>query len=428
MGKPLRILMIEDSPDDAELLLRELRIGGYDPIYKRVETDIDMKEALEQQEWDIVLSDHSMPRFSALGALMQLQLSGRDLPFIIVSGIIGEEIAVTAMRAGAHDYVMKNNIGRLIPAIERELKEAEERRKHRQAEVTLCEREEQLRILSYAVEQSPNIIVITDPYGAIEYVNPKFTGITGYTPKEVIGKNPHILKSNKTSREEHERLWKAVITTGEWRGQLVNKKKNGELYWENIHISPIRDSKGNVTHFLKVAEDITQIKHAEEEKEKLRAQLYHAQRLESIGKLSGAIAHDFNSILSAIIGYGEILQKEIKRIPILAEYSLMDIAQRILSSAEKGIDLTKGLLTFSRKQIINLKPVNLNELIKQSSSILLSLIRKGIAFKNILTDKDCTIMADRNQIEQALINLAMNARDAMPNGGRDNNTHRDCRA
>ncbi len=137
MKKPLRVLIVDDSPDDAELLMRELRRGGYAPAFERVETASAMKMMLEKHAWDIILADHSMPYFSAIGALTQLQLSELDLPFIVVSGSIGEDNAVECMKAGAHDYVMKDNLARLVPAIEREMSEAEERRKCNVAEESL---------------------------------------------------------------------------------------------------------------------------------------------------------------------------------------------------------------------------------------------------------------------------------------------------
>lgn len=144
MKKPLRVLIVDDSMDDVELMLRELRHGGYEPAFERVETASAMKMMLEKQKWDIVLADHYMPFFSAIGALTQLKLSGLDIPFIIVSGSIGEDIAVSSMKAGAHDYIMKDNLTRLVPAIERELIEVEERRKCKWAEELLRKSEASL--------------------------------------------------------------------------------------------------------------------------------------------------------------------------------------------------------------------------------------------------------------------------------------------
>src|SRR5919202_1326325 len=154
MNTPLRVLIVEDSEDDAELLVYELERGGYDPIYERVDTPAAMNTALDNQLWDIVIADYTLPCFSAPAALNLLKERGVDLPFIIVSGSIGEDIAVAAMKAGALDYIMKGNLTRLIPAVERELREAEVRRARKQAEETL-------RLLESGVQQVEEAIVIT---------------------------------------------------------------------------------------------------------------------------------------------------------------------------------------------------------------------------------------------------------------------------
>ena len=146
--KKLRVLIVEDSEDDAILLLRELRRGGYEPVFERVETSESMKSALEKQEWDLIVSDYMLPRFSGLAALAVLKESGLDLPFIVMSGNIGEDVAVGAMKAGAHDYILKGNVKRLVPAIERELREAEVRRERFDAEQELKNSRERLRNLT----------------------------------------------------------------------------------------------------------------------------------------------------------------------------------------------------------------------------------------------------------------------------------------
>lgn len=146
MGVLLRVLIVEDSEDDAELMLRELQRGGYELVFQRVDTPAAMEAALASQPWDVVIADHAMPRFNALAALHLLQESGLDLPFIIVSGSIGEDIAVEAMKAGAHDYIMKNSLARLVPAIERELREAVVRRERRKADEALRKAHEELEV------------------------------------------------------------------------------------------------------------------------------------------------------------------------------------------------------------------------------------------------------------------------------------------
>ena len=272
--------------------------------------------------------------------------------------------------------------------------------------------EEYTRKLSSTIEQSSTSLVITDLDGNIQYVNPRFTQLTGYTPEEVIGKNPRILKSGKTSPEEYKRLWDTITSGGEWQGEFYNKKKNGEYYWQLAHISSLKNQEGTITNIIAFMDDITNIKQSEEEKEKLREQLYHMQKLESVGTLAGGIAHDFNNILTAIIGYANLVQMEMKE-----DAPSRDFVQKILNSAEKAANLTQGLLAFSRKQISNPRPVYLNEIIKGVESLFGRVVREDIKIRTTLTDKECVLMADVGQMEQVLMNLATNARDAMPNGG-----------
>ncbi len=254
---PLRILIVEDSANDALLLERELRRSGLNVTCLRVETPEEMKAALETNSWDVVISDFALPRFDAPAALHVLNETGLDLPFIIVSGTVGEEVAVEAMKAGAHDYILKGNLTRLVPALLREIEQAAHRGARRQLE---AEREK----LLHAVENSPASVVITDANGSIEYVNPKFTRVTGYSSDEVLGRNPKILKSGELPPEIYQDLWQTITAGREWRGEFHNRKKNGELFWESASISPVFDERKRITNFIGVKEDITERKQAEE--------------------------------------------------------------------------------------------------------------------------------------------------------------------
>lgn len=261
-AQPLRTLIVEDSEDDTLLLVDQLELeGGRSVDWRRVETEPALTEALKQQ-WDIVLSDYTMPHFSGMRALEVVRQHDLDLPFIFVSGTIGENTAVQAMKSGAQDYVMKDNLTRLVPAVERELEEAKLRRERRQAE-------EMLRKLSLAVEQAADSVIITDPRGCIEYVNPAFERLTGYAQDEAVGGKPSLLKSGRHDKAFYQVIWQTVLKGEIFRGTLVNRKKNGELFYEEKVITPLTDDQGRITHLVSTGRDITARVKAEE----ARAQL-----------------------------------------------------------------------------------------------------------------------------------------------------------
>lgn len=265
--------------------------------------------------------------------------------------------------------------------------------------------EENLRKLSVAVEQNPASIIITDTAGTIEYVNPHFTTLTGYSPEEAVGQTPSILKTGETSNAEYKDMWKTILSGGEWRGEFHNRKKDGELYWEQALIAPIRDNKNSITHFIAIKEDIT-------ERKQLEGQLRHAQKMDAIGQLAGGIAHDFNNILTAIVGYASIMLLKLPE-----ESPIRKNAEQITATAERGAALTQGLLAFSRKQSSNPVVIDLNEIINRVHQLLLRLISEDIHLEINLDEQCLSVLADSGQIEQVLMNLSTNARDAMPQGG-----------
>jgi len=299
MNQPLRALLVEDSANDAELLLCELRQSGFAVTHQRVDTAVALKEALRSQAWDIVLSDWTMPGFNGLEALAIIRASGLDWPVILVSGTIGEDTAVNAMRAGANDCLLKSQLARLGPVVERELRETARRLAHRAAE-------EQVRLLSHAVLQAPVSIIITDTAGRIEYTNPKFTELTGYTFEEVRGQQTSILKSGHTPPAVYTELWQTIAAGREWRGELQNRKKNGEVFWELASISPIRDAAGKITHYLAAKLDITERKLAEQvadnAMERYRALFEHSLHCLYLTDFEGRFL-DANPAALALLGY-----------------------------------------------------------------------------------------------------------------------------
>ncbi len=262
MNKKIRILLIEDSEDDALLLIRELKRGGYEVFYRIVDTPADMKKELDENYWDIIVSDYSLPGFGGLSALELLKKKGIDIPFIIVSGAIGEELAVEAMRAGVQDYIMKDNLARLIPAIERELREAKIRRDHREAKAALQRSESRYGALAEALQ---DFIYIINREDRVEYVNTFGSMYLGMRIEHVIGEPrnklfpPQISERQKSSLEE-------VFETGEplKLESSLQYLSHGSPIWIDTKLIPLKNKNGYVEAVLGVSRDITGRKEMEE--------------------------------------------------------------------------------------------------------------------------------------------------------------------
>ena len=278
------------------------------------------------------------------------------------------------------------------------------------------QREKELQKLKMALEQAPISVVITDKNGTIEYVNPFFCNLTGYSFEEAIGENPRILKSGKHDQNFYKILWDK-ITSGEiWEGEFLNKKKNGELYWEKAIIGPIFDERGNIINFFGLKEDITEIKRVKE-------QFYQIQKLESLGTLAAGIAHDFNNILYAIMGYIDLSLKKIyenKRINKETISQIVQYLQNIRKASDRAKELVSRILTFSRQtKQIRKKYINVKEKLKESINLIKDVMPKNIEVKVDLKIPDnLFIYASETDLSQIIVNLSSNARDAMiENGG-----------
>jgi PAS domain S-box-containing protein len=299
------------------------------------------------------------------------------------------------MKAKTKDQLLKE-----LEQVRRRLAELEN------AEAQRAQTEQLLRKLSSVVEQSADHVIITDTKGIIEYVNPAFERVTGYTKKDAIGTTPSILKSGKHDARFYTDLWRTILSGKVFRGVLINKKKDGSLYYEAKTITPLKDSQGKITHFVSTGQDIT-------DQKRLQAQLLRSQRMEALGRLAGGVAHDFNNLVTAIAGYSEFLQRGFEA----DDPRRQDVLQ-IRKAAGLAASLTRQLLAFTRKQVLEPKVLDLNAVITDIEKLLRRLIGEDIDLTIVLASNLGFIEADATLLDQVIMNLAINARDAMPQGGK----------
>jgi PAS domain S-box-containing protein len=536
MKSHLQVLIVEDVEDDLLLMVRELRRGGRTLDYVRVDTAETMQAALDRQSWDIVIADYSLPSFSAPEALKLLQQQQLDLPFIIVSGTIGEDVAVAAMKAGAHDYIIKGNLTRLIPAVERELRDAAERQQRHTVEQALRDSEARFRsmaaelhILSDALESAVEGISQLDSHGHYIKVNAAYAALVGYQPEEMIGMaweqtvHPedrsnmavayqYMLQHGKVEAEtrgirkdgssfykqlvmvttydrqqqaighycfakditerkqteqiileqaallnvatdaisvrdlEHhilfwnqgaERLYgwtspeavgrsaidllnhpdetlppfetiqTTLFQTGQWQGEFQHITKDGKKIVVAGRWTLVRDEADYPKSILTVSTDIT-------EKKLLEAQFRRAQRMESLGTLSSGIAHDFNNILTPILAASQLLPL---RLPQLAVRDRQMI-EMVESSAKRGAELVKQILAFASGVEGKRVSLQVRHLLAEVLQVVRQIFPKTIEIHREIPETDLwTVSADATQLHQVLMNLCVNARDAMPDGG-----------
>jgi two-component system, cell cycle sensor histidine kinase and response regulator CckA len=259
--------------------------------------------------------------------------------------------------------------------------------------------------LATAVEQAAEAVVITDTDGKILYVNPACEAITGYAQEEIIGQNPRILKSGKHDDNFYRRMWSALVNGGVWSGRLINKRKDGTLFEEEATISPVRDSNGRITNYVAVKRDVTR-------EVLLENQFRQSQKMEAFGQLAGGVAHDFNNLLTVIQGSASLMLN-----PQLVPEERAGCSRQIVQAAERAASLTRQLLMFSRKHTLQVVTLNLNEVVGNMTKMLQRILGEDIVLHAEYDPKIGAVSADAGMIEQVLLNLAVNSRDAMPKGG-----------
>jgi PAS domain S-box-containing protein len=440
MGLPLRALIVEDSEDDCLLLKSTLARGGYEVTYERVETAEAMSAALAHgPQWDIVISDHRMPQFSSLAALKLCRELNSDIPFIVVSGSIGEELAVTAMRAGANDYIMKDNLSRLVPAVERELREAESRQQRRVAEQTLEQYRSRMQSIFEAAGEG---ICGLDADGMINFINPRATKLTGWEAGDLIGKSFH--ETIHYSRPDGAPFPKqdcslcATLRDGltHWMDAEVFWRKDGSSFPVEYMCVPMRkDSKivGAVLTF----QDITERKAAEaalreansrlqsslEELRRTQQRLVERERLAALGRMASGVAHDFNNALSKVVGFTELLLTSPDK--LRNPEKVRERLQMINTTALDAAQVVRRLREFyrPRRDTEMFKSLNLSALIEQTVSLTepkwkVEAQAKGVTIRMQTELQPKTLVfAEEAELREMVTNLVFNAVDAMPQGG-----------
>ena len=256
----------------------------------------EAEKHLAAQEFDIILLDLGLPDAEGLGAVRRARAAAPSVPLVVLTGLDDESLAVQALQEGAQDYLVKGQIE--ARGLLRALRYAIERKNMEEA---LFLEKERLRLQSAALEATAEGVMITARDGTITWINPAFTKITGFRAEEALGRKPSILRSGKHEGAIYGELWQTILAGQVWEGELTNMRRDGKLYLEAQTVTPVRDGRGNISHFVAVKRDVSNRRRFEE-------QLRQAQKMEAVGRLAGGVAHDFNNILGVIMGYGEILQ------------------------------------------------------------------------------------------------------------------------
>jgi two-component system NtrC family sensor kinase len=402
MSEELHVLLVEDSEDDARLLMRRLRQSGYAPVFERVEAADAFSAQLEEKNWDIVLSDYSLPAFTALDALRLLKEKDLDLPFIVVSGAIGEETAVAAMKAGAHDYVMKDNLARLIPAIERELREVEGRRMCRQAEEALRESESKNRRLSQELrtllDNIPDSLSLLDADRNVIWANSGAARMVG-RPLEALAGGPCRELWPECSARDESCPVKRCFQSG--RPEVGSVRTAGGKTW-GVRAFPVLNKKGRVANVIKMVSDNSH-------QLLLKEEANRAAHLASLGELAAGVAHEINNPINGIINYAQILADQPSD-----KSDQQEIVREIIGEGERIALIVRNLLAFAKGQPEGKNPVAVEDILSAALALTKSQLAKDCIRLMVDMFPDLPpVKGHLQQIQQVVLNIISNARYAL---------------
>jgi PAS domain S-box-containing protein len=397
--QPLRVLILEDDPQDAELMAATLRRTGYSLSLEVTDSRQQFQQQLKQADYDVILADYNLGSWTAMDALELLKESGKDIPFVVVTGTLGDEAAVECIKQGAADYILKDRLHRLPVAVEGALRDKVQRQE-------AARLQEQIRHAKKEWEQTvdtvPDPVLVLDDQFRIKRANRATARVLGLEFSQLIGQ-PCYQAVHGRAEPIPECLFQCMLLTGKEHRCDVEEPRLGKVF--DATATPLYNSGSAVLGCVEVLRDITERKRAEE-------QLRQAHKMEAIGQLAGGVAHDFNNLLMAIIGYSELLLARLREGARLRRH-----VQEIKKAGERAAALTRQLLAFSRRQVLVPQVLDLNSVVSNMQKMLRRMIDEDIDLLTVPASDLGQVRADPGQVEQVIMNLAVNARDAMPEGG-----------
>ncbi|MDA3886248.1 MAG: response regulator [Candidatus Delongbacteria bacterium] len=430
-NKKYNVLIIDDTPKNIQVVGNFLQNEGY--ILSFATTGEQALNILSKEIPDIILLDVIMPEINGFELCEKIKSIDeyKKIPILFLTIKTDAESIIKGFESGGVDYITKPfNPHELLARIKTHLKltdvqkeleekndrlfeevslrlkaEAEQKKINLEQEDIIEDRISQINRLGMILEQTEEDIIITDLEGNINYVNPAFEKITGYSSSEVIGQNPRFLKSGKQSKELYNEIWEAITTGNVWRGTIINKKKDGSLIEEDSTISPMRNNDNENHGYFAIKRDMTA-------HNKLERQLRQSQKMEAIGTLAGGIAHDFNNTLTAILGYTELAKLELPE-----DNSTSSKLSEVLRAGNRAKELVKQILTLGRKTEQELIPVRVDLIVKEALKLLRASIPSTIDIRQDIQTLQGTVMADPTQIHQIVMNLCTNSFQAMEEKG-----------
>jgi two-component system, cell cycle sensor histidine kinase and response regulator CckA len=393
MSESLRLFLVEDNDDIAFVTRLCLERAGHQVTVCHSGTDAMI--VLGQLPYDLVVLDYFLEDMKGSELLRRLRQDGIRTPVLMITAYGDQQLAAQVLREGALDYVVRDQSSDYLNELPKRVAEAATRHRLQQTN----------DLLSAALESARDGILITDLQGIVEHVNTALERMFGFRRDELVGLNAaDIFRSNQQSPQQVAEMWKVLHDRRSWQGELVNQRKDGTLLDSSLTISPIFDSRGQMTHFVGIYRDIT-------ERKQMERQLVQAQKMHSVGTLAGGVAHEFNNLLAGIQGYATLALRE-PNLPASAR----EFLDYIVQLSDRAANLTRQLLAFARKPSLMRNPTDMTKLLETTRNFVQRSLNIEVALELEAppANETWTALADANQLQQVLVNLSLNARDAMP--------------